>query len=73
MGDQEEELKVKKKELQIQQRQLIDTAEQRTKLDDLKLDQGSLNSELRSAKKEIKFLSFPEIIGFSIGHSIFKS
>ena len=57
MGDQEEELKVKKKELQIQQRQLIDTAEQRTKLDDLKLDQGSLNSELRNAKKEIKFLS----------------
>ena len=57
MGGQEEELKVKKKELEIQQRQLIDTAEQRTKLDDLKLDQGSLNSELRNAKKEIKFLS----------------
>ena len=51
LGDQEEELKVKKKELQIQQRQLIDTAEQRTKLDDLKNVTSRLNLTLSSNQK----------------------
>ena len=54
---QERELEIHQFDLEQLQKELKDTGEQRTKLDDLKLDQGSLNSELKLAKKEIKFLS----------------
>ena len=61
IGDQEKELKLNKLNLSNLEKQMRDTGSQRSRLDDLKLDQGSLNSELRSAKKEIKFLSTNDV------------